>query len=79
MAVNARRRSDRDQESFPLARFFREVLDELRKVVWPTPAELYRYTLVVVATVVTLGLFIGAVDYGVGEVVRRWIYAGLAH
>lgn len=75
MAVTARRTDQ--QEEFALARFMREVIDELRKVVWPTPAELYRYTLVVVATVVIISTFIGAVDYGVGEVVKRFVYAGV--
>jgi len=55
-------------------RFIREVLDELRKVVWPTWGELYRYTLVVIVTVAILGVFIGGVDYGISEILRRWLY-----
>lgn len=83
MAVSTRKRSDYDArrggagESAPV-RFLREVIDELRKVVWPTAGELYRYTLVVLVTVVVISLFIGAVDYAVGEAVKRWIYAGVA-
>jgi preprotein translocase subunit SecE len=61
-----------------VARFFRDTYDELRKVVWPTPAELYRYTLVVVVTVVVLSSFIGLVDLGVGEIARRYVYNGIA-
>ncbi len=76
MAVSARKRGEREAE-LPLARFAREVYEELRKVVWPSPAELYRYTLVVVATVVVISLFIGAVDWGVGELVKRYVYAGV--
>ncbi|TMF90291.1 MAG: preprotein translocase subunit SecE [Chloroflexi bacterium] len=56
----------------------REVLDELRKVVWPTPGELWRYTMVVVMTVVVLAVFIGGVDLVVGEAVKRWVYSGIA-
>ena len=55
-------------------RFIREVYDELRKVVWPTWGELYRYTLVVLVTVAILGAFIGGVDYLIGEGLRRWLY-----
>ena len=55
-------------------RFIREVYDELRKVVWPTWGELYRYTLVVIVTVIILGVFIGGVDYLIGEGLRRWLY-----
>jgi preprotein translocase SecE subunit len=47
---------------------------ELRKVVWPTPAELYRYTLVVIFTVLVLGLFIGGVDYALTELLKRFLY-----
>jgi len=76
VAVTARR-ADQPEE-FGLVRFMREVFDELRKVVWPTPGELWRYTMVVVATVVVLAVFIGGVDLVVGEAVKRWVYAGIA-
>ncbi len=82
MAVSTRRRSEADAQrggggEFGPVRFAREVYDELRKVVWPTAGELYRYTLVVVVTVVVISAFIGAVDYAVGEAVKRWVYAGV--
>ena len=76
MAVTTRRRTDAGGDEFAAARFLREVYEELRKVVWPTPGELYRYTLVVVATVVVIALFIGAVDYALGELVKRYVYSG---
>lgn len=59
------------------ASFFRDAIEELRKVVWPTAPELYRYTIVVVVTVAVIAGFIGAVDAGVGEVVRRFVYSAL--
>jgi preprotein translocase SecE subunit len=64
---------------FGVARFLREVIDELRKVVWPTPGELYRYTLVVIFTVLVLGLFIGGVDALLGQAAKQYIYNGVAH
>ena len=73
MAVSARKRVE-PAPGFSPARFLREVYDELRKVVWPTWGELYRYTLVVIFTVIVLGGFIGGVDYAVGEIARRFIY-----
>ena len=73
MAVTARGDSTTTAGSGS-GRFLREVLDELRKVVWPTWGELYRYTLVVIVTVVILGVFIGGVDYGISEMLRRWLY-----
>jgi preprotein translocase subunit SecE len=68
-----------ESREFGAFQFLREVYDELRKVVWPTWGELYRYTLVVIFTVIVLGAFIGGVDYAVGEVARRLIYNGAGH
>jgi preprotein translocase subunit SecE len=73
MAVTAKNRTETAPE-FSFGRFLREVFDELRKVVWPTWGELYRYTLVVIVTVVILGTFIGGVDYGLSEILRRYLY-----
>ena len=75
MAVTAKNRAESAPE-FSLLRFLREVYDELRKVVWPTWGELYRYTLVVIFTVIVLGAFIGGVDYALGEIAKRVIYSG---
>ncbi|TMC38054.1 MAG: preprotein translocase subunit SecE [Chloroflexi bacterium] len=73
MAVTTRRREEPRAQG-GIGQFLRDVYDELRKVVWPTPGELYRYTLVVIFTVVVLGVFIGGVDYLLGEAARRTIY-----
>jgi preprotein translocase subunit SecE len=73
VAVYANRRTEPTYEFGPV-RFLREVFEELRKVVWPTPAELYRYTIVVVVTVVVIAGFIGMVDWGLTEIVRKFIY-----
>jgi preprotein translocase subunit SecE len=75
VAISARRRTQGDQAP-GVIRFLRETLDELRKVVWPTPQELYRYTLVVVVTVTVIALFIAAVDLALGQLVSRFIYSG---
>ena len=75
MAVSAKKRVE-STPGFSPARFLREVFDELRKVVWPTWGELYRYTLVVIFTVIVLGAFIGGVDYALELIARRFIYSG---
>jgi preprotein translocase subunit SecE len=43
--------------------FFGEVKNELAKVVWPTRAETFRYTLTVIVFSVLVALFLGAFDY----------------
>jgi len=74
VAVSATRR---DQRESRLVSFFRDTYEELRKVVWPTPAELYRYTVVVVVTVVVISAFIGLVDLGLGSFTQRYVYNGV--
>ena len=78
MAVTAKKHAE-SAPDFSAVRFLREVFDELRKVVWPTWGELYRYTLVVIFTVIVIGAFIGGVDYALGEIARRLIYGGTSN
>ncbi len=51
--------------------YFASVVDELRKVVWPTWNELGRMTGVVVTTVFLMAVIISAADYGLGFVVKQ--------
>ena len=77
MAVTAKR-AEQPAAGFTPGRFLREVYDELRKVVWPTPGELYRYTLIVIFTVIVLGLFIGGADYLLGQATKSALYNGVS-
>jgi len=57
----------------PIARlllFYRQVVAEMRKVVWPTRQELITYTIVVIVFVVCFALLVLAFDLGVARVVR---------
>lgn len=78
MAVNARRRTGSSEPQLGALRFLRETYDELRKVVWPTPQELYRYTLVVIVTVIVLALFVFAVDQALTAFLGRFVYGGVS-
>jgi preprotein translocase subunit SecE len=75
VAIQARRRPQAGQAP-GIIRFLRETFEELRKVVWPTPQELYRYTLVVVVTVTVIALFIAGVDFVLGQLSSHFIYKG---
>ena len=48
-----------------------EVVDELRKVVWPSRQETRSLTTVVVIVSVTIGAFLGAVDWGFSRLLER--------
>ena len=43
-------------------RYFRELRSELKKVVWPTPQQVLKNTLVVAACVLCVGVFIWLFD-----------------
>ena len=51
--------------------YFASVVDELRKVVWPTWNELGRMTGVVVTTVILMAVIVSAADWGLGLVVKQ--------
>jgi preprotein translocase subunit SecE len=49
--------------------FFREVTAEFRRVNWPSRAEVMRSTTVVLAVVVVLAMYLGAVDVVLARIV----------
>ncbi len=51
------------KQSNSLARYFREVRGELRKVTWPTREESRRLTVVVVGVTIAFAIFFWMLDY----------------
>ena len=49
-----------------VCRYFRELKSELKKVVWPTPKQVVKNTLIVLASVVIVGIFIWVFDFVAG-------------
>ncbi|MGH3648251.1 MAG: preprotein translocase subunit SecE [Micromonosporaceae bacterium] len=60
-----------------LIRFVREVVAELRKVIWPTRKELLTYTVVVVIFVVVMLSIIALYDLGFARAML-WVFGGKA-
>jgi preprotein translocase subunit SecE len=52
-----------------IGRFFREVVAELRKVIWPNRKELRNYTVVVVVFVAAVLTIVGLLDFGFAKAV----------
>lgn len=46
-----------------MIRGFEDIINELRKVIWPSWAELRTMTFVVIVTVVVVSLLLGLIDY----------------
>ena len=57
-----------------LVTFYRQVVAELRKVVWPTRDELITYTTVVIVFVVAFAAAVLLFDIGVAKVVQ-WVFS----
>ncbi|MEV4705960.1 preprotein translocase subunit SecE [Actinoplanes sp. NPDC049316] len=49
--------------------FVREVVSELRKVIWPTRKELLTYTAVVIVFVAVMTTIVAVLDYGFGKAI----------
>jgi preprotein translocase subunit SecE len=58
-----------------LVNFVREVVAELRKVIWPTRKELITYTTVVVIFVTIMFTIVAGLDYGFARA-ALWVFGG---
>ena len=58
---------------FRVINFIREVVAELRKVIWPTRKELITYTAVVVVFVTIMLTVVGLLDFGFAKIVL-WVF-----
>ena len=56
-----------------IARYFRELRSELKKVVWSTPKQVLKNTLIVIICVIFVGVFIWVFDFvariGIGALI----------
>ena len=55
-----------------VCKYFRELRSELKKVVWPTPKQVGKNTLIVLGCVLVIGLFIWVFDF-VAEISITWL------
>ncbi|OGO17675.1 MAG: preprotein translocase subunit SecE [Chloroflexi bacterium RBG_16_48_7] len=55
---------------------FKDIYDELKKVNWPTRKEGMRLTLMVIIVCVVVGIFLGAIDLGFSELIKRVFLGG---
>jgi len=52
-------------------RFIMDIINELRKVVWPTREDTIHLTVVVVIVTVIIGAMLGAIDIGFGWLIDK--------
>ena len=73
-AVPTPRERKKDQRT-TLPVFYRQVVAELRKVVWPTQQQLSTYFLVVLVFVLVMMAITAALDLGLGKL-AFWVFGG---
>ena len=56
-----------------IAKPFKNMFYELKKVTWPSKKDLINYTLLVLAFIVFMGVVIGLLDLGASELVKALI------
>ena len=56
-----------------MRQFLREVRAELRKVAWPTRAEVINYSIIVFITLIVMTAAIAALDYAMSKLIL-WMY-----
>ena len=69
-----RRDSKAEKRTSPIT-FYRQVVAELRKVVWPTQEQLVTYFFVVMVFVIVMMTLVSLLDLGLGKLVFE-IFAG---
>ena len=53
-----------------IGKAFKNMYHELKKVTWPTKKELINYSIVVFVFMIIMGVIIGVIDFGAGELVN---------
>ena len=53
--------------------YIKDVIQELKKVTWPTKDELQGSTMVVVVFAIAMGCFVASIDFGLSMLVRLFL------
>ncbi len=47
-----------------IIQFFRDVIAEMRKVIWPSRSDVFRYTVTVIVFSIVMAAILGGADFG---------------
>ncbi len=72
--VVAQGTTTKSERTSPLT-FYRQVVAELRKVVWPTQQQLITYLIVVLVFTLVLIGYVSLIDLGFGKLIF-WVFGG---
>jgi len=54
-----------------LAKYFREVSQELRKVTWPSKEQTMEMTILVIGVSLIIGTYLGLIDYAFNQILTQ--------
>ena len=74
-AVRGPRERSGPEKRTSLPTFYRQVVAELRKVVWPTQEQLVTYFIVVMVFVLIMMAIVAGLDLGLGKL-AFWVFDG---
>lgn len=60
----------------PVARYIRDIIAELKQVVWPSRRETAYLTLIVLIMSIVAGLFLGGIDYAFTKMMEALFIVG---
>ena len=70
MSESSPARSGQGRERTSPVTFYRQVVAELRKVVWPTRQEAGRITIVVLVVVLAISLILAGFDFVIAQLIK---------
>jgi preprotein translocase subunit SecE len=56
-----------------IIKFFKEAIEEIKKVVWPSRQTLIKQTIIVIIAVVITMVIVGSIDFGLSELVKLMV------
>jgi preprotein translocase subunit SecE len=65
----AAKKANRKKRRSP-AKFFKDIISELKKVTWPTPKELVKNSGAVIAFIVVTAVIVGLMDQGLAQLFK---------
>ena len=70
-AAKSEKKAKKDGAFSRIGKFFREIRGEIRKISWPTLAEVVKNTIITLVVVAIIGAFIALFDWGFSSL-RDW-------
>ena len=74
--VNAKpqkKKEKKAKKANPIAKFFRDLKGEFKKIVWPSKKQIINNTIIVIIAVILIGLVIWAIDLGLAALVQLFL------